>query len=70
MAPYQYTPDSSDQTLVRVARYRYGFPYEIFEIIVCRHVTVSMKTLISTTVESEDANDFLYGLVKDDSNIS
>ena len=23
--PYQYTPDSSDQTLVRVARYRLGF---------------------------------------------
>merc|ERR1712126_255287 len=41
MQPYQYTPDSSDQTLVRVARY-------------------------STTVESEDANDILYGLVKDD----
>jgi hypothetical protein len=42
--PYQYTPDSSDQTLVRVARY-------------------------STTVESEDANDILYGLVKDDSDL-
>ena len=23
--PYQYTPDSSDQTLVRMARYRHGF---------------------------------------------
>ena len=23
--PYQYTPDSSDQTLVRIARYRHGF---------------------------------------------
>ena len=28
-----------------------------------------MKTLISTTVESEDANDILYGLVKDDSDL-
>ena len=25
VTPYQYTPDSSDQTLVRVARYRHGF---------------------------------------------
>ena len=30
MQPYQYTPDSSDQTLVRVARYRFGFLYEKF----------------------------------------
>ena len=29
MQPYQYTPDSSDQTLVRVARYRFGFLYKI-----------------------------------------
>ena len=41
MQPYQYTPDSSDQTLVRVARYRFGFLHKILSNFLKLIITLS-----------------------------